>query len=176
MVSPEQRELLAQLRTRLTERRDRAARRSQFLDSLEQEAKDSSLDEILREDPGDVLPPTAAAPDQDDVWNIRPENVALLQAAYPRALVHRFLDGIVRERVAALGRVRARRYCENHVQVTSLSLRMTSRVASDGSAAPNVTRRLGVPGSGGRRRRGHAALQGRLRSVGGRPQDVRGPL
>ena len=119
--SPEQKELLAQLRTRLTERRDRAARRSQFLDSLEQDVKDISLDEVLREDRGDVQRPTAAASDQDDVWNIRPENVALLQAAYPRALVHRFLDGIVRERVAALGRVRARRYCEDHVQVTSSS-------------------------------------------------------
>lgn len=108
-VSPHQKELLSQLRARLTARRERAARRSQFLDSLEQDVKDTTQDE--------VLPPRQPSPDQDDVWNIKPENVTLLEAAYPHALVQRFLAGIVRERVAVLGRVQARRYCEFHVQV-----------------------------------------------------------
>ncbi|KAK3912023.1 Protein sey1, partial [Frankliniella fusca] len=110
--SARQVELLAQLRGRLEERRERAARRSALLDTLEESA-------------GATPPPAPSssrgtpprrAQDEDDVWSIKPENVTLLEAAYPRELVRRFLDAIVRERVAVLGRVRAHRHLQQRVE------------------------------------------------------------
>lgn len=113
-ASPHQKEVLAQLRERLVGRRSRAEQRSQALDELE-------LSQSFDYQPAESTPPRRGGrgprTDEDGVWHIKPENVALLEGAYPRQLVQRFLDGVVRERVAVLGRVRARRYFKQHVDV-----------------------------------------------------------